>query len=78
MLGLDVRLPDAWPSQTDIAPVVNVTRGRIGQLVGKFQARWAKDATLTKLRELPRRLADDGRCGRAGETGDFGDEHSLA
>ncbi len=40
----------SWPSQTDIAPIVNVTRGRIGQLVGKFQARWAKDSTLTKLR----------------------------
>lgn len=50
LLGLDPRLADVWPSQTDIAPVVNVTRGRIGQLVGKFQARWAKDATLTKLR----------------------------
>ncbi len=40
----------SWPSQTDIAPIVNVTRGRIGQLVGKFQARWAKNAPLTKLR----------------------------
>ena len=50
LLGLDPRLPDAWPSQTDIAPVVDVTRGRIGQLVGKFQARWAKDSSLTKLR----------------------------
>ncbi len=50
LLGLDVRLADTWPSQTDIAPVVNVTRGRIGQLVGKFQARWAKDSALTKLR----------------------------
>lgn len=50
LLGLHPRLPDAWPSQTDIAPVVDVTRGRIGQLVGKFQARWAKESTLTKLR----------------------------
>lgn len=50
LLGLDARLADTWPSQTDIAPIVNVTRGRIGQLVGKFQARWAKDSTLTKLR----------------------------
>lgn len=50
LLGLDTRLSDAWPSQTDIAPIVNVTRGRIGQLVGKCQARWAKDSALTKLR----------------------------
>jgi serine/threonine protein kinase len=40
----------SWPSQSDIAPIVNVTRGRIGQLVGKFQARWAKDSPLTRLR----------------------------
>jgi len=50
LLRLDPRLADTWPSQSDIAPVVNVTRARIGQLVGKFQARWAKDSTLTKLR----------------------------
>lgn len=50
LLGLDPRLPDPWPSQTDVAPVVNVTRARIGQVVGKFQARWAKDPTLTSLR----------------------------
>ena len=50
LLGLDSRLADAWPSQTDIAPIANVTRGRIGQLVGKFQTRWAKDSALTKLR----------------------------
>ncbi len=39
-----------WPSQAEIAPIVNVTRGRIGQLVGKFQARWCKDTALTKMR----------------------------
>jgi serine/threonine protein kinase len=50
LLGLDARLADAWPSQSDIARVLDVTRARIGQLVGKFQARWAKDSALTKLR----------------------------
>ena len=39
-----------WPSQAEIAPIVNVTRGRIGQLVSKFQARWCKDTALTKMR----------------------------
>lgn len=39
-----------WPSQTEIAPIVDVTRGRIGQLVGKFQTRWCKDAAVTKMR----------------------------
>ncbi|MHC4880907.1 MAG: BREX system serine/threonine kinase PglW, partial [Planctomycetota bacterium] len=50
LLGLDERLDDSWPSQTEIAPLVGVTRGRIGQLVGKFQSRWAKDAGLNSLR----------------------------
>ena len=50
LLGLDDRLDDPWPSQTEIATVVDVTRGRIGQLVGKFQVRWAKEAALNKLR----------------------------
>jgi serine/threonine protein kinase len=39
-----------WPSQAEIAPMVDVTRGRIGQLVGKFQSRWCKDAAVTKMR----------------------------
>jgi hypothetical protein len=41
---------DTWLSQTEIAPIVDVTRGRIGQLVGKFQTRWCKDAAVTKMR----------------------------
>lgn len=50
LLGLDPQLGDPWPSQTDVAACANVTRGRIGQLVGKFQSRWAKEAAITKLR----------------------------
>jgi serine/threonine protein kinase len=50
LLGFDQRVSSIWPSQTEIAPIVDVTRGRIGQLVGKFQTRWFKDAALTKLR----------------------------
>lgn len=49
-LGFDPRVTELWPSQAEIAPIVNVTRGRIGQLVGKFQVRWCKDAVLTKMR----------------------------
>lgn len=49
-LGFDPRVTELWPSQAEIAPIVDVTRGRIGQLVGKFQARWCKDAALTKMR----------------------------
>jgi len=50
MLGLDERLPQAWPSQAEIAELVNVTRGRIGQLVTKFQTRWSKDTAFNRLR----------------------------
>ncbi len=50
LLGLDARVPNRWPSQSDIAPLVNVTRGRIWQLVGTLQSRWAKEAALTRLR----------------------------
>jgi serine/threonine protein kinase len=50
LLGLDERLAERWPTQTDVATITGVTRGRIAQLVGKFQVRWAKDAALTRLR----------------------------
>lgn len=42
--------PAGWPSQTEIATAVDVTPGRIGQLVGKFQVRWAKDPAITRIR----------------------------
>jgi serine/threonine protein kinase len=39
-----------WPSQSEIAGLVEVSRGRIGQLVGKLQNRWFKDSAITKVR----------------------------
>ncbi|TVP98296.1 MAG: BREX system serine/threonine kinase PglW [Planctomycetaceae bacterium] len=50
LLGLDERLSELWPSHADIADLVGVTRGRIGQLVSKFHTRWARDAALNRLR----------------------------
>ena len=50
LLGLDAELDGPWPSQTDVAKCVEVTRGRIGQLVGKLQNRWAKEPALNQLR----------------------------
>ena len=50
LLGLDPQLDDLWPSQTDVAACVDVTRGRIAQLVSKFQGRWAKEPAITQLR----------------------------
>ena len=40
----------AWPSQTDVAQAVGVTRARISQLVGRARQRWAKDPAITRLR----------------------------
>ena len=50
LLGLDPELKDCWPSQATIAEAVDVTRGRIGQVVGKLHERWAKDAAINRLR----------------------------
>jgi hypothetical protein len=33
-----------------VARCIEVTRARIGQLIGKFQQRWSKDPAMTKLR----------------------------
>jgi serine/threonine protein kinase len=50
LLGLDATVTSPWASQTDVAEVFKVTRARVSQVVGKFQARWAKESSLTKLR----------------------------
>lgn len=50
LLGLDSRLKLIWPNQTDVAPHVGLSRGRISQLVGKVQKRWAKIPAVTRLR----------------------------
>lgn len=50
LLGLDQEFDYLWPSQTDIANYISLSRGRIGQLVGKFQKRWAKMPAVTRLR----------------------------
>lgn len=50
LLGLDPQLTDFWPSQASVAEQVEVTRGRIGQIVSTIHERWAKDAALTRLR----------------------------
>ena len=39
-----------WPSQTDIADAVSVTRARIGQVLTLDRNRWAKDALVTSFR----------------------------
>lgn len=40
----------AWPSQTDLAQVVDVTRQRIGQIITTARERWGKSEPLSGLR----------------------------
>ena len=50
LLGLNDDLKEPWPSQTSVADFSKVTRARVGQVVGKFQDRWAKEPAITRLR----------------------------
>jgi serine/threonine protein kinase len=50
LLGLAPELAKPWPSQTDVAELFAVTRARVSQMVGKYQARWSKESTVTRLR----------------------------
>jgi serine/threonine protein kinase len=68
LLGLDPAVADPWPSQSDVARAVDVSRARIGQLIAKFQTRWSKEAALTRLRaDLAEILAAQGGVMSAAE-----------
>lgn len=54
LLGLELgveRPPAEWPSQTEVAASVGVTRARVGQLVGQARKRWLKNPSLTAVRD---------------------------
>ena len=48
--GVTVGEGNLWPSQTDVARPLEVTRARVGQILGKLQDRWARDPAITQLR----------------------------
>lgn len=50
LLGLDPKLSDHWPSQSDVASHLELNRDLISQWVVKFQSRWSKEPAITKLR----------------------------
>lgn len=54
LTGLD-ELPkvaiNGWPSQTEVTEGVDVTRGRVSQIVRELRTRWAKITALNDLRE---------------------------
>jgi serine/threonine protein kinase len=44
-------VPDnPWPTQTEAAAALKLTRARVSQIVVSARARWAKDPSLTRLR----------------------------
>jgi serine/threonine protein kinase len=51
LLGLNDDLNEPWPSQSSVAEFSKVTRARIGQVVSKFQDRWSKEPSMTRLRK---------------------------
>jgi hypothetical protein len=46
----DVVAEQPWPTQTETAATVNLTRARVSQVVVAARARWARDASMTGLR----------------------------
>ena len=50
LLGLEEALPCVWPGQAEVVRFLNVSRARVGQIVGKMVERWGRDKALTPLR----------------------------
>lgn len=63
---IGVNLPDnapsaEWISQSEVAPLLGITRARVGQIVEKARERWTKLAALTSVRhEIERILRNQG------------------
>lgn len=49
-VGLDDPV-EPWPSQSDLAAELGVTRQRISQIAGKARDRWAKQPAITEIRD---------------------------
>ncbi len=58
LLGLDPGVNSTWPSQAEVAEALGLSRGRIGQIVGKLATRWAKDPAIGFLRTTVAELLD--------------------
>jgi len=71
LLGLDEKgQASVWPSQTDVAAKVAVTRARVGQLIAKARQRWAGHPVIAELQsEVADLLAMRGGVMTSGELG---------
>ncbi|MEM9351604.1 MAG: BREX system serine/threonine kinase PglW [Planctomycetota bacterium] len=58
LLGLEGPWQGGWPSQSDITPAAEVTRGRVGQIVTELQKRWSDEPSLTSLRQTLHELLE--------------------
>ena len=54
ILGRQSPLADPWPTQTEMAEAVDVTRARVGQIFGKLLAAAARDDLVSGIREEPK------------------------
>jgi len=71
LLGLEDSLKNCWPSQSDVARFIGVTRARVGAVVGKVIDRWGRDKALTALRgDIAGLLVSAGGVMTAGELGE--------
>jgi hypothetical protein len=64
LFGLSAEAPEhpsLWPSQTDTAEALGLTRARVSQILVKARQRWARNHSLALLREdIARLLASQG------------------
>lgn len=54
LFGLSAEAPhpaSSWPSQTEVAEALGITRARVSQVLGKARDRWASSASLISLRD---------------------------
>jgi serine/threonine protein kinase len=71
LLGLNPELSDSWPSQSDVARLLDVAATQIWQILDKTQERWRRDPSLTKLRgDVSEILAKAGGVMAVGELRD--------
>jgi hypothetical protein len=49
-LDLERPAPGEWPSQTEVATALEVTRARVGQVLAKARERWTRLAAVSRLR----------------------------
>ena len=72
ILGVNTPRSAPWPTQTAIALMLDVTRAKVSQLIGKLYAKMLKDRVITAVRaELVELVLAQGGVATAGELADL-------